>query len=117
MGGFLAADAATHPSNRDEHGKLKRIVGVIAFDVPFLGMHPHVVVSGIASLFAKDEAKGGKTEKEMNQHPQIQVVDSRATSDEWEDFKAKIKGRQHVTLHNAFELMPLSQSNQNRFLN
>ena len=93
MGGFLAADAATHPSNRDEHGKPKRIVGVIAFDVPFLGMHPHVVISGIASLFAKDEAKGGKTEREMNQHPEIHVVDSHATSDEWEDFKAKIKGR------------------------
>ncbi|KAJ3527409.1 hypothetical protein NMY22_g9800 [Coprinellus aureogranulatus] len=102
MGGLLAADAATHHSNRNKDGKPKRIVGVIAFDVPFLGMHPHVVISGIASLFAKDEGKDGKTEKEMNRHPQIQVVDPHTAnhsdsnvasgSDDWEKFKAKISG-------------------------
>lgn len=108
MGGLLAADAATNPSNRDEHGNPKRIVGVIAFDVPFLGMHPHVVISGIASLFARDEQKAAKTEREMNQHPQIQVVDSceaanptghsKSTSDDWERFKAQLSGMGHVPM-------------------
>ncbi|KAF5313514.1 hypothetical protein D9611_008503 [Ephemerocybe angulata] len=88
MGGLLAADAATDPSNIDELGKPKRIVGVIAFDVPFLGMHPHVVVSGIASLLPKDDGKKKKSEKEMNKHPQIQIVDPKAT-DEWEEFKRR----------------------------
>lgn len=48
MGGLLIAEAATSTI----HVSSKRIIALLAFDVPFLGMHPHVVISGIASLLA-----------------------------------------------------------------
>ncbi|RXW19669.1 hypothetical protein EST38_g6175 [Candolleomyces aberdarensis] len=99
MGGLLAAEAATHlssPRNAEHPGlKQKRVAGMIAFDTPFLGMHPHVVVSGIASLLPKDEDGGDNsggqktTEREMNRHPAINVVSPKVT-DEWEDFKSQI---------------------------
>ncbi|KAF8869632.1 hypothetical protein CPB84DRAFT_1914865 [Gymnopilus junonius] len=90
MGGLLAADAATDPSNNPDRYRPKRIVGVIAFDTPYLGMHPHVVITGIASLLPKGDAasvqKKTKSEGAMNQHPQINVVDEKVT-DDWEAFK------------------------------
>lgn len=62
MGGLLAADVATGSSKES-----KRVVGLVAFDVPYLGMHPHVIISGISSLFPKDDSKDKmKTEKELN---------------------------------------------------
>ncbi|KAJ7766350.1 hypothetical protein DFH07DRAFT_352200 [Mycena maculata] len=84
MGGLLAADAATDSSNSGSI-RSRRILGVIAFDVPFLGMHPHVVISGIASLFPADD--GDKTtEGDMNQHSDVQIVDDQVT-DDWDAFK------------------------------
>ncbi|QIW95511.1 hypothetical protein AMS68_001029 [Peltaster fructicola] len=50
MGGLVAAEVALMPtpdSIRPKH----RILGTINFDVPFLGMHPGVVSSGLASIF------------------------------------------------------------------
>lgn len=43
MGGLLAAEAATDLTVRQGNSKQRRIIGVVAFDVPYLGMHPHVV--------------------------------------------------------------------------
>jgi len=64
MGGLLAAEAATSIS---KHGKDHRVIGLLAFDVPFLGMHPHVVITGIASLFPQDDDKlDAKSEAELN---------------------------------------------------
>lgn len=40
MGGLLAAQAATDPSNIKDGNK--RIVGMIAFDCPYLGMYVHL---------------------------------------------------------------------------
>ena len=54
MGGLLAADAATDPSNNPDQypgAKPKRIVGVVAFDTPYLGMHPYAVISGTFLYF------------------------------------------------------------------
>ncbi|KIY49194.1 hypothetical protein FISHEDRAFT_41332 [Fistulina hepatica ATCC 64428] len=85
MGGLLAAEAATHASNNpDEYPGAKpiRIIGIVAFDVPFLGMHPHVVVSGIASLFDDDRPK----EKKIDLQPDISIVDPRVT-DDWDTYK------------------------------
>ena len=91
MGGLLAAEAATDVlNNPDRHpgAKPKRIIGVIAFDTPYLGMHPHVVISGIASLLPKGDEENGKkqTTKAMNDHPQVNIVDDKVT-DDWEEFK------------------------------
>jgi hypothetical protein len=92
MGGLLAAEAATDPSNAPgayPATRPRRIVGMIAFDCPYLGMHPHVVISGIASLFPKNGE--GKSESEMNHHPQVNIVDGDVT-DNWEAFKKKENG-------------------------
>lgn len=95
MGGLLVADAATDPSNKGQ----KRIVGMIAFDCPYIGMHPHVVISGIASLFAKkdkeddktEDRRGGMdTERRMNEgevgEEGVHMVNENVT-DDWERFK------------------------------
>ncbi|KIW91047.1 uncharacterized protein Z519_07941 [Cladophialophora bantiana CBS 173.52] len=54
LGGILAAEVVLIPShfpagnsNLFQH----RILGLMAFDTPFLGMHPGVVVTSIANLF------------------------------------------------------------------
>jgi hypothetical protein len=119
MGGLLAAEAAMDSSNAPlkAGGKPNRIVGIIAFDVPFLGMHPHVVISGLASLLPKGESKGETSpddedkkeipppspapqtrpserdahaaDKQLGNHPEINRVSSKVT-DDWEDFKQRI---------------------------
>lgn len=59
---------------------------MIAFDTPYLGMHPHVVISGIASLFPKDEDKHKKpSEHDMN-HDHVNMVDQGVT-DDWHNYK------------------------------
>lgn len=95
MGGLLAADAATDPSNNPDQypgAKPKRIVGVIAFDTPYLGMHPHVVISGIASLLPKgnEPGKEGQSDREMNDHKQVKIVDEKVT-DDWEEYKKRFQ--------------------------
>ncbi|KAL1711139.1 hypothetical protein EV121DRAFT_191282 [Schizophyllum commune] len=94
MGGLLAAEAATHASNNPQlypGARPSRIIGMIAFDVPFLGMHPHVVITGLASLFAKDDDK--KTETQLNDHnPDVHMVDGRVT-DDWESYKRNMAER------------------------
>ncbi|KAG5650082.1 hypothetical protein H0H81_000843 [Sphagnurus paluster] len=86
MGGLLAAEAATHTSNIAINGNTRRIVGVVAFDTPYLGMHPHVVITGIASLFARNEEQKQQTNTTMNDPTKVTVVDSKVT-DDWEAFK------------------------------
>ncbi|CAK5267952.1 unnamed protein product [Mycena citricolor] len=89
MGGLLAADAATTLSNTPDV-RTRRILGVVNFDVPFLGMHPHVVVSGIASLFPDKEE--GPSEAEMNKHKDVKIVDRKVTED-WEQSVATIDAK------------------------
>ncbi|KAI1308905.1 hypothetical protein F5Y03DRAFT_85473 [Xylaria venustula] len=57
MGGLLAADVVLKPSTQlNQHGYFKhRILGVVNLDAPLLGMHPGIIVSGISSLFRKNE--------------------------------------------------------------
>jgi hypothetical protein len=91
MGGLLAADVATDPYNNPYQypgAKPKRIVGVIAFDTPYLGMHPHVVISGIASLLPKgnEPGKKGQSDHAMNDPNQVKIVDEKVT-DDWEEYK------------------------------
>ncbi|KAL5483304.1 hypothetical protein ACEPAI_8534 [Sanghuangporus weigelae] len=61
MGGLLAAEVATSDSHQS-----KRVIGLMAFDVPFLGMHPRVIISGIASLLPGDKESREKSEAELN---------------------------------------------------
>ncbi|KIW82693.1 hypothetical protein Z517_05720 [Fonsecaea pedrosoi CBS 271.37] len=54
LGGILAAEVTLIPSHFPPGNKnllQHRILGLMAFDTPFLGMHPGVVGTGIASLF------------------------------------------------------------------
>lgn len=71
MGGLLAAEVATANSEQP-----KRVIGLVAFDVPFLGMHPHVIISGIASLLPGDKDDKEKTEAEMNDKSIVRQVHS-----------------------------------------
>ncbi|KAF3916209.1 hypothetical protein AA313_de0208840 [Arthrobotrys entomopaga] len=52
MGGLVAADVALLPPLPPGR---HRILGTISFDTPFIGIHPGVVKSGLASLFAPAE--------------------------------------------------------------
>jgi pimeloyl-ACP methyl ester carboxylesterase len=51
LGGILAAEVVLLRARKDPNGLQHKILGQIAFDTPFLGMHPGVVGTGIASLF------------------------------------------------------------------
>ncbi|KAH6686364.1 hypothetical protein F5X68DRAFT_15465 [Plectosphaerella plurivora] len=53
MGGILAAEVALlqNKSPYNTHPFRHRILGTIAMDCPFLGLHPGIVVAGISSLF------------------------------------------------------------------
>ncbi|KAI1753409.1 hypothetical protein F4782DRAFT_539752 [Xylaria castorea] len=59
MGGLLAADVVLkRPAYQDQNhdGYFKhRILGAVNLDSPLLGMHPGIIVSGISSLFRKNE--------------------------------------------------------------
>lgn len=52
MGGLVCAEVALMPSPTSDRALKHRIVGTVNFDVPFLGMHPGVVKSGLASIFS-----------------------------------------------------------------
>lgn len=53
MGGLISAEVVLMPgSDSSEDTLLHRILGTLSFDVPYLGMHPGVVRSGLASLFS-----------------------------------------------------------------
>lgn len=66
MGGLLSAEVVLMPASAPANRPLKhRILGTINFDVPFLGMHPGVVKSGLASMFLPDEPQQDKYSPEM----------------------------------------------------
>lgn len=52
MGGLVCAEVALMPSTSGNRPLQHRIVGTVNFDVPFLGMHPGVVKSGLSSIFS-----------------------------------------------------------------
>ena len=52
MGGLVIAEVALMPSPTSDRPLKHRVVGTVNFDVPFLGMHPGVVKSGLASIFS-----------------------------------------------------------------
>ncbi|KZO93433.1 hypothetical protein CALVIDRAFT_566439 [Calocera viscosa TUFC12733] len=68
MGGILIAEAAFRQGDGGE-----RVIGLINFDVPFLGVHPHVVISGLASLFTHED---NRSEQEMNDPAAVNMPSS-----------------------------------------
>jgi hypothetical protein len=72
MGGSLASEATILLSRVTfEHN----IIGVLGLDVPFLGVHPHVVSSGVAGL-----VKSGKPTDQVKLNRPNADMDSRSTS-------------------------------------
>lgn len=68
LGGIVAADVALLHKHR--------ILGIVNFDVPFLGLHPRVVPTGIGSSIPKaDPAANAKTAEESKQ----EALDMRST--------------------------------------
>lgn len=66
MGGLLAAEVALLPRQPQDpvYGNSPfrhRILGTLSLDAPLLGLHPGIVVSGIASLFRKAPSLPGAT--------------------------------------------------------
>ncbi|KAK1770393.1 hypothetical protein QBC33DRAFT_512155 [Phialemonium atrogriseum] len=60
MGGLLSADIVLMPASSGYPFR-HRILGTISLDAPFLGLHPGVIVSGIASIFRPAPSPPGET--------------------------------------------------------
>src|SRR5271169_6714980 len=72
MGGSLASEAVILLSRVTfQHN----IIGILGLDVPFLGVHPHVVTSGVAGL-----GKSGKPTEQIKLNRPNADIDSTSTS-------------------------------------
>lgn len=78
LGGFVVTEAALQ--YRPEQGR-SQVIGLIAMDVPYLGVHPHVIVSGIASLLPVSE-KPAANEGDLNDSDKINMVNPSDVSSE-----------------------------------
>ncbi|TID24375.1 40S ribosomal protein [Venturia nashicola] len=61
MGGLVAGEIVLLPPRPPPNGQAfrHRILGIINFDVPFLGMHPGVISAGLGSIFKPAPDKPG----------------------------------------------------------
>ncbi|KAJ6109850.1 hypothetical protein N7486_002085 [Penicillium sp. IBT 16267x] len=76
LGGILAADVALMQAHSIPDVKPKhRILGLINFDVPLLGVHPRVIPTGIGSLFQK---KGNTVEANVAESLESLALDTTA---------------------------------------
>ncbi|KAF2503182.1 hypothetical protein BU16DRAFT_32182 [Lophium mytilinum] len=68
MGGLLCSEVALVPpySPSTDRALRHRLIGTINFDVPFLGMHPGVVVSGLGSIFRPADSPAPPTSNESS---------------------------------------------------
>ncbi|GAD99759.1 conserved hypothetical protein [Paecilomyces variotii No. 5] len=80
LGGILATEVALLRSSWSGSTEIfqHRILGVINFDVPFLGMHPGVVSAGLGSLF-RPKAKSPEPPSGNSSTPEA-ITDSLAAS-------------------------------------
>lgn len=105
MGGLLVAEAATNNSPAS-----RRVIGVLAFDAPFLGMHPHVVFSGIASLFSKG---GDKPPRTKHDNKSIEEKAKPAPSAEGMALETALNDQEAVTFVSSTEAYPKGSNNPN----
>lgn len=74
MGGLLAGEVVLlprlHPTDNDPRRYRHRILGLVGFDTPYLGMHPGVVASGISSLF-RPSPKPDKRKETTSMSPTV----------------------------------------------
>ncbi|KAF8324251.1 uncharacterized protein EI90DRAFT_3019622 [Cantharellus anzutake] len=75
LGGYLVADAAV--INARQADSVHPIIGILAMDVPYLGVHPHVIVSGLASLFAGER----QPEAEVNDTTKVDIAPRQSVDD------------------------------------
>ncbi|KAI7977388.1 hypothetical protein EIK77_004804 [Talaromyces pinophilus] len=76
LGGILAAEVAL-AETEDANSPIRhrhRMLGTINFDVPFLGMHPSVVGTGLSSLFHPRRVEDSSQE-DLNQVTSLQAPD------------------------------------------
>ena len=84
MGGLLSAEVALMKPAPPASRPLKhRILGTINFDVPFLGMHPHVVKTGLASIFSPAEEPGDKWDPNQNDGNDNGIATSPSPNRKW----------------------------------
>ncbi|KAJ9207362.1 hypothetical protein DTO164E3_636 [Paecilomyces variotii] len=81
LGGILATEAALLPSSWSGSNEMfqHRILGVVNFDVPFLGMHPGVVSAGLGSLF-RPKAKSPDSQSGNNNNTTEGITDTLAAT-------------------------------------
>lgn len=80
MGGILSAEVALYPL--ESIGLKHRLIGTINFDVPFLGMHPGIIKTGLQSLFqSKDEKPASDAVKQMATLPEMTLPESKPVAD------------------------------------
>ncbi|KAG6076288.1 hypothetical protein E4U33_001872 [Claviceps sp. LM78 group G4] len=84
MGGLLAAEVVLMSNRSSSRPQLlkHRILGVIAMDAPLLGLHPGIVISGLASLFqpspkVDSQQQSPETTQELDS---LHAVDSPSSS-------------------------------------
>ncbi|KAL7816458.1 hypothetical protein V8C44DRAFT_322848 [Trichoderma aethiopicum] len=78
MGGLLAAEMVLMPNGNapSQYPFKHRILGTLSLDSPFLGLHPGIVSSGIASLFQPAPASPSQSATSSST-PEAQLADIR----------------------------------------
>ncbi|KAL4781146.1 hypothetical protein BJX76DRAFT_336167 [Aspergillus varians] len=69
LGGFVAAEVALLSSAENDTLK-HQILGLVNFDVPFLGLHPRVIATGIGRIFRGHKAEDVDESSPSHQPPE-----------------------------------------------
>lgn len=104
MGGLVAAEVALMLQQSPRMLK-HRILGTVNFDVPFLGMHPRVIKSGIQSIFQSSEKESemsGSEQSSMTAPPEIALTQPEASTSQGFSFMAFLRDVDE-TFNPAFE--------------
>ncbi|KAJ5652213.1 hypothetical protein N7507_009639 [Penicillium longicatenatum] len=99
LGGILATDVALMQNHSIPDVKPKhRILGLINFDVPLLGVHPRVIPTGIGSLFQK---KGNTVEANVAESLESLSLDTTALVNNGPNFDPPFKNDVRLVKRNT----------------